>query len=140
MHHSRVSVPKGNDSQTKIRHKTPARNQSCGMPLLTASSTAADRNKPAQLSLWSWSWAMGRQDVWGWLRGKDFFFSSVKTSSFITDKSDRWKPIKKKSYSQVPGFSGEVLQFFPLLCSNCWVLTQGKPCPCGTALLLKQGL
>lgn len=39
---------------------------------------------------------MGRQDVWGWLRGKDFFFSSVKTSSFITDKSDRWKPIKKK--------------------------------------------
>lgn len=77
--------------------------------------------------------------MWGWMRGKDFF--SVKTSSFTTDKSDRWKPIKKKSYSQVPGFFGEVPQFCPLLCSNCWVLTQGKPCAPGvTALLLKQGL
>lgn len=71
--HSRASTaPKGNDPQRKIRHKISARNQSCGMPLLTASSTAVDRNKPAQLSLWSWRWAMGRQDVWGWTRGKDF--------------------------------------------------------------------
>lgn len=72
--HSRASAaPKGNHPQRKIRHKMPARNQSCGMPLLTASSTAVDRNKPAQLSLWSWRWAMGRQDVCGWMRGKDFF-------------------------------------------------------------------
>lgn len=28
--------------------------------------------------------------------GEGFFFS-VKTSSFTTDKSDRWKPIKKKN-------------------------------------------
>lgn len=52
--------------------------------------------------------------------GEGLFIFSLKTSSFTTDKSDRWKPIKKKSYSQVPGIFGEVPQFCPLLCSNCW--------------------
>lgn len=130
MDHNRfLTASKGNYSQTHLRHQISAGKPSRGMPLLTNSSSPAAsgcQNKLAQMSHRSLETGQGREGGGVGVGEGEGLFPSLQTSSFIPDKSDRWKAIKKKPYSQAPSFSGEVSHFSPLHCSNFLVLTQGK--------------